>query len=131
MQWIDLVASMAAQRHSRQIVVTAAIDALQFAAPIYVGEYAVLKATVNRTWRTSLEVEVHVEAEHPLTGERRRSSDAFLTFVALAHDGRPTEIRQLQPESEAEWDRWRAAESRRQIRLAARHAEAAGDQGSG
>ena len=122
MQWVDLVASMAAQRHCRQIVVTAAIDALQFSAPIYVGEYAVLRARLNRTWRTSMEVEVIVEAEHPLTGERRRSSDAFLTFVALDEDGRPAEVRPLDPQTDEDWARWHAAEARRQDRLAAREA---------
>jgi acyl-CoA hydrolase len=118
MQWIDLVASMAAQRHCRKIVVTASIDALEFQAPIFVGEYAVLKGWVNRTWRSSLELEVLVDAEHPLTGERRRSSKAFLTFVALDHNGKPTEVPAIRPTTDEEWARWREAEARRAARLA-------------
>ncbi|MFQ5460411.1 MAG: acyl-CoA thioesterase [Anaerolineae bacterium] len=120
MQWIDLAASMAAQRHSRQVVVTVAIDALAFRAPINMGEYAVLRAVVNRTWTTSMEVEVRVEAEHPLTGRRRDAADAFLTFVALDEEGHPTEVRPVAPETEDEWARWHAAEERRRVRLAAR-----------
>ena len=118
--WIDLVASMAAQRHSRQVVVTAAIDAMAFLEPIDVGDYAVLNARVNRTWETSMEVEVHVEAEHPLTGRRRHSASAFLTFVALDEEGRPTPVRPIEPETDDEWACWRDAEARRQARLAAR-----------
>jgi acyl-CoA hydrolase len=122
MQWVDAVAAMAAQRHCRRIVVTAAIDAVAFRAAIRVGEYAVLQAWVNRTWHTSLEVEVTVDAEHPLTGERRRSVEAFLTFAAIGDDGRPTQARPVMPQTELEWQRYHAADRRRAHRLAARAA---------
>jgi acyl-CoA hydrolase len=122
MQWVDLVAAMAAQRHCRRIVVTAAIDALEFRAPIRVGEYAVLAAWVNRAWNTSLEVEVMVDGEHPLSGERWRSAVAFLTFAAIGEDGRPTAARPVMPQTEAEWQRYQAADARRAARLAARAA---------
>lgn len=120
MQWVDAVAAMAAQRHCRRVVVTASIDAVAFRAPIRVGEYAVLRGWVNRAWHTSLEVEVTVDAEHPLSGEQRRSVEAFLTFVALGADGQPTQARPVVPQSEAEWVRYQAADQRRSRRLAAR-----------
>lgn len=117
MQWVDMVGAMAAQRHSRQIVVTVSMDALEFKAPIYVGEYAILTAQVNRTWRSSMEVQVRVEAEHPLSGEQRLSAEAFLTFVALDSNKRPTPVRPIVPETEAEKQRYAAAEARRKARL--------------
>jgi acyl-CoA hydrolase len=120
MQWVDAVAALAAQRHTRRIVVTAAIDAVAFRAPIRVGEYAVLRGWVNRAWNTSMEVEVTVDAEHPLTGERRRSVDAYLTFAALGEDGRTTRARPVQPQTEEEWQRYQAADERRSRRLEAR-----------
>jgi len=120
MQWVDQVAAMAAQRHCRRVVVTASIDALEFKAPIYVGEYAVLRAVVNRAWKSSIEVEVVVEAEHPLTGERRRTAEAFLTFVGLDEHNHPVPVRPVAPETPDEWARYRAAEARRAARLAAR-----------
>jgi acyl-CoA hydrolase len=119
LQWVDLAASLAAQRHCRQSVVTAAVDALAFLAPIHVGEWAVMTAVVNRTWSTSLEIQVEVQAEHPLTGERRHAVEAFLTFVAL-EDGKPAEVPALVPETDDEWSRWHAADERRRVRLAAR-----------
>ena len=119
-QWIDLAASLAAQRHCRRMVVTAAIDALSFRAPIHVGEWAVLSAVVNRTWLSSLEVQVAVEAEHPLTGMRRRAVDAYLTFVALGDDGRPVQVPAFVPSTPEERSRWEGAEARRVARLALR-----------
>jgi acyl-CoA hydrolase len=122
MQWVDAVAAMVAQRHCRHVVVTAAIDAVAFRAPIRVGEYAILTGWVNRAWHTSMEVEVTVDAEHPFTGEQRRSVEAFLTFTAIGPDGRPEAVRAVQPETEADWRRYEAAERRRAQRLAARAA---------
>lgn len=126
MQFIDQVAAMAAQRHCRRIVVTVSMDALEFKAPINIGEYAVVRAVVNRAWRSSMEVEVTVDAEHPLTGERRRSAEAFLTFVALDDRHRPVAVPPLRPETDAEWARYRAAEARRTARLGLHPAAAAG-----
>ncbi len=120
MQWVDLVAAMAAQRHCRQVVVTAAIDALEFRAPIHVGEYAVLCAWVNRSWRSSMEVEITVDGEDPLTGRRWRSAEAYLTFAALDEGHKPTPARPVTPQTEDEWLRYQAAEERRAARLATR-----------
>lgn len=120
LQWVDMVGAMAAQRHCRQIVVTAVMDAVVFRAPIYVGEYAVAKAWVNRAWRSSMEVQVRVEAEAPLTGERRLSTEAFLTFVAVDAQDRPTAVPPLLPETPEEQERYAAAERRRAARMAFR-----------
>lgn len=120
LQWVDMVGAMAAQRHCRQIVVTAVMDTVVFRAPIYVGEYAVVKAWINRAWHTSMEVEVRVEAEAPLTGERRLSVEAFVTFVAVdAHD-HPTPVPPFVPQTPLEEARFLAAEKRRAARMAYR-----------
>ncbi len=126
MQWIDQVAAVAAQRHTRRVVVTAAMDALEFRAPIHVGEYAVVKGWVNRAWHTSIEVQVTVDGEHPLTGRRWRSAEAYLTFAALDTDGKPAPARPVMPQTEAEWLRYQAADQRRAQRLAARDRARAG-----
>ena len=113
-----MVGAMAAQTHCRQVVVTVSLDAVEFRAPIHVGEYAIVSAVVNRTWRSSMEVQVTVEAEHPLTGERVTSVVAFLTFVALDADERPVPVRAVIPETEEERARYEAAAARRAARLA-------------
>ena len=83
MQWMDLCAGVAAQRHCRRVCVTASVDDLHFLAPIRMGEFAIVKAHVNATFRTSIEVGVRVEGEDPFTGVRRKCLKAYLTFVAL------------------------------------------------
>ena len=90
MQWIDLAAAMAAMRHSRMPVVTASIDQLAFHAPIRVAQIAILRAQVNAVFGSSMEIEVTVDAEDPRTGEKKLCCDAFLTFVALGPDGKPS-----------------------------------------
>ncbi|MFQ6057703.1 MAG: acyl-CoA thioesterase [Anaerolineae bacterium] len=117
MQWIDLCATVSAMRHCRRIVVTASMDDLHFLAPMHVGEIAILCAQVNRVFHTSLEVGVRVEAEHPLTGERRHCATAYLTFVALDEAGRPVEVPPVIPETEEEVRRYEAAAIRREERL--------------
>ena len=120
MQWIDLTAAMAAMRHARLQVVTASIDQLNFLVPVRVGQMAILSARVNAVFGTSLEVEVEVSSEEPLTGARRRCCDAYLTFVALGPDGRPTRVAPLVCETEEEGRREREAGARRAERLAQR-----------
>lgn len=120
LQWVDMVGAMAAQRHCRQIVVTAVMDTVVFRAPIFVGEYAVLKAWVTRAWHTSMEVEVCVEAESPLTGERRLSVEAFVTFVAVDSQDRPTPVPPVIPSTAQEEERFQAAARRRAARMAFR-----------
>lgn len=120
MAWVDICAAVACQRFTRMNVVTAAMDQLLFKAPIRRGKVAVLQATVNRAWRTSMEVGVRVEEECPMTGVRTHTSSAYLTFVALDADHRPAEVPVLKPETEREARRWAEAQIRREDRLATR-----------
>ncbi len=120
MAWIDLAASMAAMRHVRLPVVTASVDQLNFLAPIRVGDMAILVARVNATFGKSLEVEVEVVSEGPASGVRQRCCDAFLTFVALGPDGRPTRGPPLACEDEEDRLRAQQAVARRAARLALR-----------
>src|SRR6187549_657638 len=98
MQWIDIAASVAAMRHSGGPVVTASIDGLQFLTPIHVGEVVTLRASVNYTGRTSMEIGVRVDAENMNTGERRYTTKAYLTFVALDRTGKPKAVPPLELE---------------------------------
>jgi acyl-CoA hydrolase len=102
MQWIDLAAAMSAMRHARMAVVTASIDQLSFHAPIRVGQMAILRARLNAVFGSSMEVEVTVDAEDPLSGERTLCCDAFLTFVALGPEGKPARAPLLLTETEEE-----------------------------
>jgi acyl-CoA hydrolase len=120
MKLCDEAAGIAAVKHCRRRVVTAAIDRMTFRHPVHVGELLTCKATVNAVWRTSMEVGVRVEAENPRTGEERHTSTAYLTMVALDDEGEPTEVPPLLAESPSEQRRMREAELRRQNRLAER-----------
>ncbi len=123
MAWIDICAGIAAQRHARQVVVTASMDDLHFRSPIHKGEFVVLKAQVNRSFHTSMEVGVRVEAENPLTGERRHCSSAYLTFVALDESGHRVHIPPLTPETDEEKRRYEEAAERRRYRLERKNME--------
>lgn len=120
MAWIDIAASMAAMRHTRLPVVTASVDQLNFLAPIRVGDMAILVARVNATFGRSLEVEVEVVSEGPASGVRQRCCDAFLTFVALGPDGKPTRVPPLRCDTDEERRRAEQAMARREARLASR-----------
>ena len=117
MSWIDICGAIAAQRHAGKEVVTASVDDLHFYAPVYKGWVVNLKARVNFVSRTSMEVGVRVEAEDPRSGKKYHTSSAYLTFVALGKDGKPTPIRALLKETEEDNRRWNQAEMRRQLRL--------------
>lgn len=120
MHLIDIAGAIACHRHTRSLLVTAAVDGLQFLHPIKVGDLIILKAKVTATFKTSLEVEVEVYSEETLTGVRKKTSHAYLTFVAVdrAHSRVPVAPLLL----ETDEDRRRAAEAevRRQARLAAK-----------
>ena len=120
MKMCDEAAGVAAIRHCGQRVVTAGVDRMTFVEPVNVGELLCCAATVNAAWRTSMEVGVRVEAENPRTGERRRTSTAYLTMVALDEEGKPTPVPPLVTESPEERRRRREAELRRANRLAER-----------
>lgn len=128
MHLMDMAGAIAAFRHSRKPVVTVLVDSVQFLHPIKVGQLILVQAVVTRSFRTSMEVEVHVFSEDPLTGEHRRTSQAFLTFVALDESGKPTPVEPLVPETEEEKHRYDEALRRRERRLEeARRAETASE----
>ncbi|AKF80884.1 acyl-CoA thioesterase [Myxococcus sp. MISCRS1] len=118
MEWIDICGAVAAQRHCRQVVVTASMDDLHFHAPIKVGWVALLHSRVLAAFRTSMEVGVTVHAENPLTGERTLTTSALLTFVAIDKDGKRVPVPPLLMESDTEKEAFREAEARRAQRLA-------------
>lgn len=121
---MDTTAAVAAIRHARGSCVTASIDRVDFREPIHLGDLVVMKASVNYVGRTSMEVGVRVEAEDMITGNRRHTNSAYLTFVAVDERGRPVEIPSVVPESVDEQRRFQAAQDRRRLRLEERQAEA-------
>jgi len=120
MHLIDIAGAIACHRHTRSLVVTAAVDGLQFLHPVKVGDLIVLKACVTAAFRSSLEVEVEMFSEETLTGARKLTSRAFLTFVAIDRAGNRVEIPPLLLETEEERQRARDAERRRAARLEAK-----------
>mgnify|MGYP000745996340 CR=1 FL=1 len=117
MEWIDIAAAVAAQRHSNRVCVTAAVDQLVFHEPIHLGEVVVLRAIVNRTFKTSMEVGVEVFAENQLTGKRKLTNTAFLTFVAVDENDHPVKVDPIMPQTPDERKRFKEALIRRKIRL--------------
>ncbi len=113
----DRTALIVAERHSGCVCVTAAVDSLNFLAPARAGDTLIIRAAVNRTWRSSMEIGVHVAAEDSHTGESRHVVSAYLTFVALDASGRPTTVPAVLPTSDTEKRRYREAENRRRMRL--------------
>jgi acyl-CoA hydrolase len=118
MHWIDLAAAVAANRHCRRPVVTAAIDEMSFLAPIHVGQLALLHARVTLVDHSSMEIRVDVESEDLLSGDRRHTSTAFVTFVALDPETRrPVAVPPLILESDEERAEHARAAERRRLRL--------------
>jgi acyl-CoA hydrolase len=117
MSWIDIAAAIAAGRHARKVVVTASIDALHFVAPIKVGHVVHIRAMVNYSSRTSMEVGVRVDSENPVTGEVHHTAKAYLTFVALNEHGRPTPVAPVLAENPEEKRRFEQARLRRESRV--------------
>jgi acyl-CoA hydrolase len=123
MHWIDLAAAITANRHSRKPVVTAAIDEMSFLSPILVGELACLHARLTYVDRSSMEIRVRVEAENLLTGERRHTATAFVTFVALdPATGRPSPVPPLILDNEEDRAEHECGRERRQRRVERRAA---------
>jgi acyl-CoA hydrolase len=132
MKLCDEAAGLAAIRHSRSRVVTAAMDRMTFLVPVYVSELVTFYASVNAVWRTSMEVGVRVEAENPITGTTRHTSTAYLTMVALDEQGQPAVVPPLAVATPDEERREREAQLRRSNRLAEREqvlAQRAGEDG--
>lgn len=126
MKLIDTTGGVCAIRHARKNAVTASIDRLDLRTPVYVGEMVLLKASVNMVGRTSMEVGVRVEAEDLRTGEVRHTASAYLTFVALDDNGKPSFVPELELETEEEIRRNREAFARREMRLAEKMREKKG-----
>jgi acyl-CoA hydrolase len=121
MHLIDIAGAIAAHRHTRSLLVTAAVDGLQFLCPIKVGDLIILRATVTAAFHTSLEVEVEVFSEGTLTGERRLTSRAFLTFVAIDRAGGRVPVPPLLVDTDKQRQVAGEAEIRRAARLAAKN----------
>ena len=120
MHLIDIAGAIACHRHTRSLLVTAAVDGLQFLHPIKVGDLIILKARVTAAWSTSLEAEVEVFSEETLTGLRRMTSIAYLTFVAVDRDGRRQPVPGLILDTPEEHQKAADADIRRAERLKAR-----------
>ena len=120
MHWLDIASSIAAQRHSGRVCVTASVDELNFHLPIKLGEVVTLMASVNRAFRTSMEVGVLVTAQGLQEHVPRRANNAYLTFVAIDENGRPVQVDEIVPETPEEKRRYDAALTRREERLARR-----------
>ena len=116
MSWIDIAAAMVAARHCARPVVTAHIDDIDFIAPIKMGYHVLIQASLNYVGRTSMIVGVKVTSENPYTGEKRTTTKAYLTFVALDDLGRPVEVPGLKVESEEEIRRFENAKKRVQMK---------------
>ncbi len=121
MHLVDLAAAMAAMRHAHNPVVTASVDSLHFLHPVHIGELIILSSSVNRVFRSSMEVGVKVMTEQLLTGVRLHTCSAYLTFVAIDRDGKAIAVLPVIPETEDEIRRYRQAGERREYRLAMRN----------
>ena len=117
MHLIDIAGAIASHRHTRTLLVTAAVDDLQFLHPIKVGDLIILNARVTCAFDTSLEVQVDVHSEETLTGVRQLTSRAFLTFVAISREGGRLQVPPLILESEEERRVAQEAHVRRAARL--------------
>src|SRR4051812_16963184 len=117
MHLIDIAGAIACHRHTRTLLVTAAVDDLQFLQSIKVGDLIILKSRVTCVFTTSLEAQVDVYSEETLTGRRQLTSRAFLTFVAIDRDGTRVKVPPLLVETEAERAVCAEAQTRRAARL--------------
>jgi acyl-CoA hydrolase len=116
MHWIDLAGAMAAHRHSRNYVVTAAIDHMDFWVPVHVGDLVILRSSVNRVFRSSMEVGVKAWVENYILDDCNHVSSAYLTFVAVDAGGRRIQVPAVIPETEDQRRRYDDAGKRRQMR---------------
>ncbi len=126
MHLVDIAAAMAAHRHSNSYVVTASVDYIDFRNPVSLGEIVMLKSHINRVFNTSMEVGVEVYSENVLTGERKQTTTAYVTFVAIDEKTqRPKTVRPLIVKTPDERRRYREAAQRRKTRLELRYGKKA------
>jgi acyl-CoA hydrolase len=118
MHWIDLAGAMAAHRHARSYVVTASVDHINFLVPVHVGSLVILRSSVNRVFRTSMEVGVKVWVENYILDKREHVASAHLTFVAVDGKGGRLAVAPVIPETEEQKRRYEDAGRRREIRRA-------------
>src|SRR5919108_4892545 len=117
MKLVDEAGALACMRHAQRKVVTVAIDSMVFRQPIRLGDLVILKAEVSYTGRTSMEVTVEVHAENPIPGEQTHTNTAYLVYVALDDDGRPTSVPPLKAETEEERQKLEEGQARQERRL--------------
>ena len=117
MKLVDEAGALACMRHAQKKVVTVAIDSMTFRQPIRIGDLIVLNAEVTYTGHTSMEAEVQVVAENPVTGERTHTNTAYLVYVALDDDGHPTTVPALLTETDEEKQRMEQAKKRQAHRI--------------
>ncbi|GAA0192208.1 acyl-CoA thioesterase [Fulvivirga kasyanovii] len=117
MHWMDIVSAIAAQKHSNRIVVTASVDNVSFGKPIQLGNVVTLKAKVTRSFNSSMEVHIQVEAEDIPGNKKFASNSAFFTFVAVDQSGKPIDVPEAIPETDEEKELYAGALRRRQLRL--------------
>src|SRR5579864_4330254 len=120
MHLVDIAAAITAHRHCRSMAVTASVDHIDFRNPIRIGEVITLKASLNRAFHTSMEIGVKVFSEDILTGEKKHTTSAYVTFVALDEDHRPKPVPPVIPQTAEDRRRYREALVRRKQRLAHR-----------
>ncbi|HUO26965.1 MAG TPA: acyl-CoA thioesterase [Candidatus Aquilonibacter sp.] len=116
MHWIDLAGAMAAHRHSRNFVVTASVDHIDFLVPVRVGDLVILRSSVNRVFHTSMEVGVKVFVENYVADTAQHVASAYLTFVAIDRDGKHLKVAPVIPETDEQRRRYDDAGRRRDIR---------------
>lgn len=117
MKLVDEAGALACMRHAQKKVVTVAIDSMTFRQPIKIGDLIILNAEVTYTGRTSMEVEVQVLAENPISGERTHTNTAYLVYVALDDEGSPTSVPPLKAETDDEKRKMEQAKERQERRL--------------
>jgi uncharacterized protein (TIGR00369 family) len=118
MKLVDEAGALACMRHAQQRVVTVAVDQMVFRQPIRTTDLVTIDAEVSFVGKTSMEAEVHVTAENPITGERTHTNTAYLVYVALDEHGHPVEVPPLVPENEEQRLRMEQGQSRQAYRLA-------------
>ncbi len=118
MKLIDEAGGLCAARHARRPTVTVAVDSMMFLEPVHIGDLVTFDAHLTFVGRTSMEVEVCVEAEEILTGKRRLTNTAYVVYVALGEDGRPVEVAPLILETEDQRRVWEQGKQRQAERLA-------------
>ncbi len=118
MSTLDRICSVVAERHTGRVCVTVSVDSMHFLEPANRGDILVFKASINRVWKTSMEIGAKVIAENHRTGEKKHIVSAYFTFVAVDENQRPVEIPQVIPETFFEKRRFKEAQQRRELRNA-------------